>query len=264
MRWLGRGAALVVGAVTFTACLPPPPKGPTVTLIGDSTMAGMIWYENVTHPQAVIRAAYNMRIDAESCRRLVVRSCRGRFGYVPSNTMDVLRSLRGRLGAAVVIMAGYDDVDISAGIDAVMAETLAQGVKHVIWLNYPTNVPYVLPSGLPARSLYGKYNTQLYFASLRYPTLHPADWNSVSRAHPGWLASDGIHLTPVGALGLAGYIKSLLDRYLPPPPPPQPTTTRPTTTRPPPPPTTPTTTTTTTTTSTTTSTTTTTTTTTTV
>jgi hypothetical protein len=220
-----------------------------VTLIGDSTMAGMVWYENVTHPQGVIRAAYNMRIDAESCRRLVAPSCRGRFGYVPSNTMDVLRSLRGRLGDAVVIMAGYDDVDISAGIDAVMGETIAQGVKHVIWLNYPTNVPYVLPSGLPARSLYDRYNVQLYFASFRYPTLHPADWNTYSRAHPGWLASDGIHLTPVGALGLAGYIKSLLDLYLTPPPPP-PTT--PATTPPPstaPPTTQPTTTTTTTTTS---------------
>ena len=93
-------------------------------------------------------------LEAESCRRLVAPSCRGRFGYVPSNTMDVLRAYRGRLGEAVVIMAGYDDISIGDAVGQIMAETEAQGVKHVIWLTFPLNVPYVLPSGFPARNLY--------------------------------------------------------------------------------------------------------------
>jgi hypothetical protein len=193
-------------------------------------MAGMVWYENATHPQEVIRASYNLTITAESCRRLVVPSCRGRFGYVPTTTVQALRALRGRLGQAVVIMAGYDDVDIAAGIDAVMAETKAQGVKTVIWLMYRTDVPYVLPSGFPARNLYQKHNIALYFATYRYPTLRLADWDAYSRNRSGWLAPDGIHMTPAGAVELARFIKIQLDKWVSsPPPPPKPTTTTPTT-----------------------------------
>jgi hypothetical protein len=218
----------MVGSIGFAACGPPAPSGPRVTLIGDSTMAGMVWYESATHPQEVIRAKYDMTISAESCRRLVAPSCRGRFGYVPTNTMTVLRQMRGGLGKAVVIMAGYDDVDISSGIDAVMQETQAQGIKHVIWLNYPTNVPYVLPGGFPARSLYTRHNVALYFATYRYKTLHVADWDAYSRGRVGWLAGDGIHLTPGGAVELAKFIKSQLDKYVTPPkPPPKPSTTPP-------------------------------------
>jgi hypothetical protein len=225
--------SLGIGTVGIAACgPPPPPNGPTVTLIGDSTMAGMVWYEGVTHPQEVIRASYNLNIDAESCRRLVVPSCRGRFGYVPTNTVTVMRSMRGRLGEAVVIMAGYDDTDIAVGIDAVMQEAGAQGVKDVIWLNYPTNVPYVLPGGFPARSLYDRHNVALYFAGFRYPNLHVADWNSYSRSHPGAVAGDGIHLTPGGAVVLSTFIKSQLDTYVKRPKPPNtdPPTTEPATT----------------------------------
>ena len=99
MRLKARRAALllVLGTTTIAAvpaCVPPS-AGPVVTLIGDSTMAGMVWCDQAgaTHSQDVIRASYTMTLDAESCRRLVAPSCRGRFGYVPSNTMDVLRAL---------------------------------------------------------------------------------------------------------------------------------------------------------------------------
>ncbi len=219
MRWTQRGAALIIGLVILAACTPPSSNRPrpAVTLIGDSTMAGMVWYEGATHPQEVIRASYNLTITAESCRRLVVPSCRGRFGYVPTNTVQALRGLRGRLGQTLVVMAGYDDVDIASGIDAVMAEANAQGVKSVIWLTYRTDVPYVLPSGFPARNLYTRHNTLLFFATYRYPTLHTADWNAYSRGRRGWLAADGIHMTPGGAVELAKFIKGQLDRWCPAP-----------------------------------------------
>jgi hypothetical protein len=228
---LVRLAALVLVLATVGACAPPratPPRA-QITLIGDSTMAGMVWYETATHPQEVIRSTYAMTITAESCRRLVVPSCRGRFHYVPSTAVVAMRSLRGRLGSVVVVMAGYDDVDINAGVSAVMAEANAQHVKTVIWLTYRTDVPYVLPSGFPARSLYGGHNLVLFAAARRYPNLKLADWNTYSRGRPGWLASDGIHMTPGGAVELARYIKGQLDRWVPPPPPPS--TTAPATTK---------------------------------
>jgi hypothetical protein len=203
------------------ACVPPNPL-PHVTLIGDSTMAAMVWYDNsgATQSQNVVRAKYSLNIQAESCRRLTAPSCRGRFGYTPSNTMDVLRAFRGRLGEAVVIMGGYDDVNIGDAIGQILAETKAQGVKHVIWLTYPLNVPYVLPNGFPARNLYTQHNTALYLWSLNEKTLHLADWNNYSRGHPEWFGRDGIHLTPAGTMALAWFIRAELDKYVKPVPPP--------------------------------------------
>ena len=225
--------------VAASGCVPPPSSLPPVTLIGDSTMAGMVWWDQagVTRSQDVIRGSYTMALEAESCRRLVAPSCRGRFGYVPTNTMDVLRAYRGRLGEAVVIMAGYDDLSIGDAVPQIMAETEAQGVKHVIWLTFPLNVPYVLPSGFPARNLYAQHNGALFLNSLNHPSMHLADWNVYSRGHPDWFGRDGIHLTGAGAVALAWFIKAQLDLYVvppapppPPPPPPPPTTVADTTT----------------------------------
>ena len=103
--------------------------------------------------------------------------------------MDVLRANRGRLGEAVVIMGGYDDISIGDAVPQILAETEAQGVKHVIWLTYPLNVPYVLPSGFPARSLYANHNLVLYLNSLNHPTLHLADWNTYSAGHREWFGT---------------------------------------------------------------------------
>ena len=226
-----RAAHLLVSTAavlaTLTAC-GPPSNLPHVTMVGDSTLAGMVWYDQagVTRSQDVVRAAYDLTLDAESCRRLVAPSCRGRFGYVPNTTMDVLRANRGRLGEAVVIMGGYDDISIGDAVPQILAETEAQGVKHVIWLTYPLNVPYVLPSGFPARSLYANHNLVLYLNSINHPTLHLADWNTYSAGHREWFGTDGIHLTAAGTMALASYLRAQLDQYvviprhhLPPPPP---------------------------------------------
>ena len=222
-----RAAHLTILSLAVLAAAPacvPPSNQPHVTLIGDSTMAAMVWYDNsgTTHSQNVLRTKYSVNIQAESCRRLTAPSCRGRFGYAPSNTLDVLRAYRGRLGEAVVIMAGYDDVNIGDAIGQIMAETRAQGVKHVIWLTFPLNVPYVLPGGFPARNLYAQHNTALYLWSLNQPTMHLADWNNYSRGHPEWFGRDGIHLTPAGTMALASFIKAQLDQYVKPVPPPKP------------------------------------------
>ena len=214
-----RAAHLLVSTAavlaTLTAC-GPPSNLPHVTMVGDSTLAGMVWYDQagVTRSQDVVRAAYDLTLDAESCRRLVAPSCRGRFGYVPNTTMDVLRANRGRLGEAVVIMGGYDDISIGDAVPQILAETEAQGVKHVIWLTYPLNVPYVLPSGFPARSLYANHNLVLYLNSINHPTLHLADWNTYSAGHREWFGTDGIHLTAAGTMALASYLRAQLDQYV--------------------------------------------------
>ena len=153
-------------------------------------------------------------LEAESCRRLVAPSCRGRFGYVPSNTMDVLRAYRGRLGEAVVIMAGYDDIEIGDAVGQIMAETEVPGcqARHLAHLpveralrpaeRLPGPQPLLQPQPGPLPALH------------QPPEMHLADWNTYSSGHPEWFGRDGIHLTAAGAVALAGYIKGELDRYL--------------------------------------------------
>ena len=55
-------------------------------------------------------------------------------------------------------MAGYDDPPSATRSRRSWPRPKHKGVKHVIWLTYPLNVPYVLPSGFPARNLYANHN----------------------------------------------------------------------------------------------------------
>lgn len=207
-------ALVVCGPTRLADAAPTPPAdAPPVTLIGDSTMAGMAW-TSVTgdDPRGIIGSAYKLTFDAESCRRLVAPSCRGRFGYVPLSVLPLMSStLKGKLGEAVVIMAGYDDDSITTAVDKVMTEAELQGVIRVLWLTYRTNTEYVLPGGTPAKTLYGSHNSELAAAAQRHPSLQILDWDKYSANQPTWFAWDGVHLTLTGADALATFIKNGLD-----------------------------------------------------
>jgi hypothetical protein len=81
--------------------VPPPGR---VLLIGDSTLAAVRWYGNAR----VALQGFDFTLDAESCRRLVGTSCRGREGYAPSNAVNAILSKPGTYDT-VVLMTGYDD-----------------------------------------------------------------------------------------------------------------------------------------------------------
>ena len=191
----------------------PPVDAPHVSLLGDSTMAGMAWNSTTGNdPRDIVGNSYRLTFDAESCRRLVHPSCRGRFGSVPMSLLPLMRAtLSGRLGEAMVVMAGYDDASISDAVDQVMAEAEAQGVKQVLWLTYRTNTAYVLPGGIAARDLYGSHNSALAAAAQRHSTLKVLDWDKFTVDRSSWFAADGIHLSIAGANGLATFIRDALD-----------------------------------------------------
>jgi hypothetical protein len=191
----------------------PPVDAPPVSLIGDSTMAGMAWNSTSGNdPRDIVGNSYRLTFDAESCRRLVNGSCRGRFGSTPLSVLPLMRTtLSGRLGEAMVVMAGYDDATIANAVDQVMAEAEAQGVTRVLWLTYRTNTAYVLPGGLAARDLYSSHNSELTAAAQRHSTLRILDWDGFSKNQDSWFAFDGIHLTVAGAVALATFIKNGLD-----------------------------------------------------
>lgn len=182
-----------------------------VTMVGDSTMMAMALYPN---DDELISVGYDTVLDAQSCRRLVIGSCRGRFGSVPVSVLPLMRTkLAGQLGQALVVMAGYDDVrDISSDIDAIVGEANAQGVAQVLWLTYRTNVHYSLPiSGASGAAVYQTHNEKLRAATLRWPNLDLLDWGGYSATQPSWFSSDGIHLTPTGSTALAMFIRAALD-----------------------------------------------------
>ena len=198
-----------------------PPGAPRVTLIGDSTMAAMRWakWDDADADtlanndiREIVGNDYDLLFSAESCRRLIAVSCQGREGYTPSNAITLMRTdFRGQMGKVVVIMDGYDDDRIDAGVAAVMQEAEAQGVEHVVWLTFRTSTAYRLPDHTPAANLYQKHNAALLAATATFPELQLADWGGYTADHPEWFATDGIHPTAVGAVVLANFIHDQLD-----------------------------------------------------
>jgi hypothetical protein len=210
---------LVAAGLATAGGLAPPaaamPHGTPVFLVGDSTMLGMAYGGN--DARSIVGASYPLTFDAASCRRVLVASCRG-HGVIPLSVVPTMQQYNGRLGSVVVVMAGYDDIDISAGVDAVLAEAARQGVQRVLWLDFPTNVPYHQPlSSANVAPIYQRHNAVLAAKAAANPMLAVAPWAEYSAGHPEWFQADGIHLWfPSGADALARFIVAQLEA-LPPP-----------------------------------------------
>ncbi len=200
----------------------PPATVARATVIGDSTSAAMRWYDeanNNTLRYDVMGGSYDLLWSIESCRRLVAASCVGRtdpgtgLKWRPVSTLPLMQTtLRGFLGEALVIMAGYDDYTISNAIDPIMAEAKAQGVARVFWLNYRTSNSYSYGA------YYAAHNVQLEAAKVRHPNLVVLDWNGYTRSQTSatqsaWFESDQIHMKAAGAAALANWLKGNLDNY---------------------------------------------------
>jgi len=175
-----------------------------VTFIGDSTMAGM-----GPTARAAVSAQYDLTFEAASCRRLVIPSC-GRIVQHP-NTLDVMRTLDGRLGDAVVVMAGYDDWQLDSAVDVIMGEAERQHVPLVLWVTYRTGVGYTGPGGVSNDATFRQFNDVLRAKQAEHPSLRLADWDAHARGRDTWFAPDGIHLTGDGAAALAAFLVAELD-----------------------------------------------------
>ncbi len=199
----------------------PAAGSPAVTVLGDSTSAAMRWYDEARNETAIydiMGTTYDLKWSVESCRRLVAASCVGRtdpgtgLRWRPVSVLPEMRgALRGRLGHAIVIMAGYDDYPSIAGaIDSIMTEAENQGVARVFWLNYRTSSTY----GYGA--YYRQHNATLAAAKVRHPNLVVLDWNGYTRSQPSttqraWFERDDIHMTRAGGVALARYLKANID-----------------------------------------------------
>ncbi|MEQ1873025.1 MAG: peptidoglycan-binding protein [Ilumatobacteraceae bacterium] len=201
----------------------PPVNAPRVTVLGDSTSAAMRWHDETTNGTVrydVMGNTYDLLWSVESCRRLVAKSCVGRtnsegVAWTPPSVLPLMQTtLRGKLGEAIVIMAGYDDKSITTAIESIMAEAKSQGVSKVFWLNYRLTNSY----NTAYQAAYIAHNADLEAAKVRHPSLVVLDWNGFTYAQSAatqdlWFANDQIHMSAAGGYALANFLKASIDPY---------------------------------------------------
>jgi hypothetical protein len=186
---------------------------PHISLIGDSTLAGVRWWANFGDLRR-----YNFVLDAESCRRTVEDSCWSREDFRPDNTVTAMQRLEGRLGDVVVVMSGYNDSGdlFDDAVDAVVAEARRQAVPHVVWLTLlDHDVSYQDPQERANADGYQDDNLLLYErADALGGYLQVADWATHAWDRPEWFEYDGVHLTEEGVRGLTTFIAGRVDLVL--------------------------------------------------
>jgi hypothetical protein len=192
-------AVLVVAcaALVAAASAPAAPSAKRVTIIGDSIMAS---FDYVPAARRTLGRGFELRADNAVCRRLVASSCPFQ-GSTPATALDVIRARGRTLGPVVVINVGYNDWSAVYDVDRVMRALRAAGVRRVVWVTLREAGGYA--------SLYARSNARIRSADRRWKSLVVADWDRYSRGR-SWFRTDGLHLTPAGALGLARLLRPLV------------------------------------------------------
>jgi hypothetical protein len=183
----------------------PAVKPVKVVLLGDSTMAGLRWFEDGTKSLK----GFTYTLDAESCRRISEWSCFGREKRTPKNVVSVLESTTEKFDA-VVLMAGYDSSAKRIGdeykdlIDVVRAKNL-----KMIVLTYKESLYFPASGSRGKRSVYAEFNAVVRDLVARDPQHFVlADWNAYSAGQKSWFRPDGIHLNIDGTLALGAFIST--------------------------------------------------------
>lgn len=200
---------------------PPPPTAPKVSIIGDSTSAAMRWYDEANNSTAIFDImgnTYDLQWSLESCRRLTAPSCIGRLDpgqgirWKPVSVLPLMQTtMKGRLGDAVVVMAGYDDMPrLNDDINGIVDEAERQGVTRIFWLTYRTTAFYSFGGS------YLSHNADLQRARALHPNLTVLDWNAYTHSQSAatqdaWFERDDVHMTRAGGTALAQFIKRAID-----------------------------------------------------
>jgi hypothetical protein len=103
----------------------------------------------------------------------------------------------GRLPRTVLIGLGTNGPFTNGSFDAMMQAL--RGVRRVVFVTVKE-----------PRWWEENVNSTLLAGVARWPTARLADWHAISRDHPGWFWSDGIHLAPAGAAAYARLVAGAL------------------------------------------------------
>ena len=168
-----------------------------VTIFGDSVAAAFSWDPTA---RKVLAQGDRLTFDLSPCGRLVQPGC---ITPPPPSVLKEVELLGQRIGPNVVVLVGYNDDPhvYAAGINRVLRAMHRRGVKHALWLTLRA-----------VNKQYRLINEVIHGASGRFRWLTVLDWNSYSRNHPSWFASDSIHLSAAGAVQLAIFVHRGLKR----------------------------------------------------
>ena len=183
---------LVAGAQGGSAA--PPVR---VTVFGDSAATAMAYDPDA---KRTLGRGIDLRLEVAACRRLGDTSC-PYDGVRPPNVIDRATALGSEMGPVVVVNVGYNDFEANYAdnIEQALAVFRKAGVEHVVWLTLRAE-----------RQSYLSMNAMITAAAQKHPEMTVVDWNAQARNNPAWLQPDGIHLTPLGAEGMAALVNDAL------------------------------------------------------
>jgi len=168
-----------------------------VTVFGDSAATAMAYDPDA---KRTLGRGIDLRLEVAACRRLGDTSC-PYDGVRPPNVIDRATALGSEMGPVVVVNVGYNDFEANYAdnIEQALAVFRKAGVEHVVWLTLRAE-----------RQSYLSMNAMITAAAQKHPEMTVVDWNAQARNNPAWLQPDGIHLTPLGAEGMAALVNDAL------------------------------------------------------
>lgn len=206
------GVAVTPSSIASPATTVAPAPLGQVLLIGDSTLAPLRWFEGAD----VALQGFDWTLDAESCRRLLLRSCRGRESRTPASAAPVIDELReqGQRYDTIVVMGGYHSTPETIGkeFDGLVESVRRHGASRLVLLNFRESLAFPVPGSRGKESIYGVFNDVVSerLATGNYPEVNVLDWNAFSATANSWFRSDGIHTNLAGTLGLGSFISESL------------------------------------------------------
>ena len=189
-----------------------PGPRPQVLLLGDSTLAPLRWFVDGSRPLLRLGSAADFVLDAESCRRLSLRSCSGREDRRPVSASRVLLESP-EVFRNVVLMGGYHSTpeEFVEEFEDLLSAAEVHGVENLYVLDYRESLAFPLEGSRGRLSIYGSFNDSLrsLLAERRpgaVPRVVVLDWNAFTTAASDWFRSDGIHVNLAGSLGLGDFL----------------------------------------------------------
>ncbi len=187
------GSILIAAFVVATGAGAETPAAPRVTVITDS-VGGIL--SSATKTRAKLGARLDLRLEAETCRKLVDPGCPTYDNDAPESALATIERLGPALGSVVVIDVGYNDhYDLyGAGIDEVMRALDAAGVQHVVWVTLEETEPG-----------WRETNEVIRAAPARWAQIAVAEWATASAGRP-WFV-DHAHMNDQGAVAFGAFLR---------------------------------------------------------
>lgn len=190
--------------ISPTTTAPPPLPLGRVLLIGDSTLAELRLFEH----GSLSLEGFDWTLDAESCRRIALRSCQ-RDGRRPKSVVTVIDGLTQKNDHydTIMVMAGYHSTPESIGkeFDDLVASVRTHGAARLVFMTLRESLAFPAAGSQGKLSVYRGFNETIRtrLSTVSSPEAILLDWNGF--AAPEWFRSDGVHTNLTGTLGLGQY-----------------------------------------------------------